>query len=227
MDSNLIIVNAAKSRNLTTRSRVKEELGIADNSTDSILDGKIAEASSDIELALGFAVPSEDVTETFRHDHPVRYAYGYGWRMDGHHWESLILRRKAVSAVSSVTLDDVVLDPSEYYLNADQGSLHRLDTSGFPCEWWFCKSLIVAHTAGYILPGSSGSNLPPTIEGIAIELVKSFWFSRKRDPSVNDVNIPGVMQTHYWVGATGDPESLPPEIQRRIALVRRPRLAVA
>lgn len=227
MESSLAIVTAAQSRNLTTRTRVKAELNITDRASDAVLDAKIAEASSDIELALGFAVPSEAVIETFRHDHHFRHGYGYGWREDGHQSESLLLRRKAISIVTSVTLDDTVLDPSEYYLDADEGSLHRLDTSGYPCNWWFCKAIAIAYTAGYVLPGNPGSNLPPAVEGATVELVQSFWFNRGRDPSLRTSESVGVSRREYWVGTVGDPELLPPSVLRRISSSRRPRAAVA
>lgn len=227
MESKLDIVTASVRPKFTTVAAVKSELNITDNASNDLLQSKIEEATSDLILAIGYAVASEVVTETYWHDHPMRYAYGYGWNSSSRDNEVLFLRRTPVSVIASVTLDDTVLDPSEYRLDGETGRLFRLDTSGYPLEWCFSKSLIVAYTGGYILPGAAGSNLPATFEGMARDLVKMFWASRGRDPLIKVEDIPNIRRVEYWVGATGDPEQLPPEIQRKVNLVRRPRLAVA
>lgn len=227
MQSKLDIITPASSTKLTTLARVKLELKITKGDDDSLLNSKIDEASSDIQLALGYAVPSEAVQETFWHEHRQQFGYGFGWRSDGHQSESLILRRKAVSAITSVTVDDTVLDPSEYRLDADAGILYRLDTSGYPCLWLFSKSIIVAYTAGYVLPGAPGANLPASIEGATVDLLESFWLGRGRDPAIKSEEIMGVRRVDYWVGTVGDPEQLPPDVLRKIAPLRRPRMAVA
>lgn len=227
MESILNIVTAAVRPRFATLTRVKQELSITDGASNEILTAKIEEATSDLILAIGYGVVSEEVTETFWHDHPQRFGYGYGWTSGTRNNEVLFLRRTPVSAVASVTLDDVLIDPSEYRLDGEIGRLFRLDSSGYPSEWIFCKSLIVAYTGGYVLPGASGANLPPTYEGAAVDLVKSFWAARGRDPLVKSEELPGVRRVDYWVGATGDPDQLPPEVRAKLALVRRPRMAVA
>lgn len=227
MESLLNIVTPAVRPKFTTLSRVKSELNITDGASNEILTIKIEEATSDLILAIGYGVASEVVSETFWHDHPQRFGYGYGSNCNARNNEVLFLRRTPVSAVASVTLDDDVVDPSEYRLDGETGRLFRLDSSGYPCEWIFSKALVVAYTGGYVLPGASGSNLPPTYEGAAVDLVKSFWAARGRDPLIKSEELPGVRRVDYWVGATGDPEQLPPEIQSKLALVRRPRMAVA
>jgi hypothetical protein len=227
VQSKLDIITPASSTSLTTLARVKSELRIKTSTDDALLTSKIGEASSDIQLALGWAVASEGVQETYWHEHRQQFGYGFGWRSGGHQSESLILRRKAVSAITSVTVDDTVLDPSEYRLDVDAGILYRIDTLGYPCLWLFCKSIIVLYTAGYILPGSPGSNLPASIEGATVDLVESFWLSRGRDPLIKSEEITGIRRVDYWVGTVGDPEQLPPDVLRRISPLRRPRMAVA
>lgn len=221
--SNYEIVTPEPKPWLTTLVRVKAELGITNSADDTLLQSKIGEASSDITLALGFAVASETVKETFRHEAMGR-AFGRGAHHAG---EGLFLRRKAITAINSVTLDDGVLTAAEYYVNNDEGTLNRLDLSGYPCSWSFCKSLIVQYVAGYVLPAVTGTNLPPSIEGVTVDLLKMFWFSRTRDPLIKSQSIPGVRDVEYWVGAVGDPDLLPPSVQSKVALLRRPRMAVA
>lgn len=227
MQSLLTIVAPEASPRLTTLVRVKGELGIKDGGSDEVLKSKIDEASSDIRAALGYAIISEGVEETFWHEHRQQHGYGFGWRRDGHFAESLFLRRTPVSIIASVTLDGDVIDPSEYRIDAETGILYRLDSSGYPCEWVFSKALVVAYTGGYVLPGRSGSNLPPAIEGGTVDLVSSFWFNRGRDPMVKAEDIPGVRRVDYWIGAVGDPNLLPPPVLMRISAFRRPGLAVA
>lgn len=233
MESILNIVTPAVRPKFTTLARVKSELNIdADNTdNDALLTTKIEEASSDIRIAIGYGVASEVVTETFWLDHPERYVYGYGSTPEGRNNELLFLRRTPVSAISSVTLDDDVVDSAEYRLDGENGRLFRLDSSGYASQWCFSKSLIIAYTGGYVLPGETGANLPPTIESATVDLLVSFWLSRGRDPLIKSVqtNIPEMedRRVDYWVGATGDPEQLPPSVQMKIAQVRRPRMAVA
>lgn len=227
MQSLLNVITPESTPRLTTLARVKAELGIQDPVSDVILLSKIDEASSDIRAALGYAIVSESVEETFWHEHRELHGYGFGWRRDGHFAESLFLRRTPVSTITSVTLDGDIVDPSEYRLDGENGILYRLDSSGYPCEWVFCKALVIAYTGGYILPGKSGANLPPALEGGTVDLVSSFWFNRGRDPLVKAEDIPGVRRVDYWIGSVGDPELLPPSVLMRISSFRRPGLAVA
>lgn len=227
MQSVLAIVIPEPLPRLTTLARVKGELDIRSREHDAVLLAKIDEASSDIRAALGYDVASESVTETFRHDSAQRYVADY--RYGGHEVDAgvLFLRRKAISAIGGVTLDDDALDATEYFLDADRDTINRLDVSGYPCPWCFSKSLIVSYTAGYVLPGRANRNLPPAIEGATVDLVQSFWFNRGRDPMVKTENNPGVGQIEYWVGSVGDPDQLPPSVLMKIASFRRPRMAVA
>lgn len=227
MQSLLNVVRPEPLPRLTTLARVKSELNISDGTGDTALLAKLDEASSDIRAALGYAVISEGVQELFWHEHRERNAYGFGWRADGHMAEAIFLRRTPVSNIASVTLDGVVLDPSEYRLDSELGILYRLDTSGYPCEWVFSQLINIEYTGGYILPGKTGRNLPPALEGATVDLVSSFWSNRGRDPSIKSENIPGVRQVDYWVGSVGDPELLPPSVLMRIGSFIRPRFGVA
>jgi uncharacterized phiE125 gp8 family phage protein len=230
MRSVVQIVTPSKSELLTTLSRVKGELNITTGTNDEVLQAKIAEASSDVQAAIGYRLPSEDVVETF-------------WRDDGQHWlrlgphganppeTTLFLKRTPVSAIASVTVDDLPLDSSEWRLDPDAGLLDRLTPDGRPCAWCFCKSVIVAYTAGFILPGNPGRRppfgLPAGVEGAVVALVSDYWASRGRDPTLRAESIPGVIDRQFWVGAVGDPGLLPPRVWASIAQFRRPAVAVA
>ena len=164
--------------------------------------------------------------ETFWHDEGAHH-----WRTPHHHGNpvqtTLFLRRTPVVKIDSVTVDDIAFDPSEFRLDPEAGLLDRLSSGGIPCAWFFCKSAVVTYTAGFILPGASGRNLPPAIEGAVVALVSDYWASRGRDPTLRAETIPGVIERQFWVGAVGDPAMLPPRVLASIAPFRRPAVAVA
>lgn len=214
MRSILTVTTAATSPVLlATLERVKQELEIADASKDVLLTAKLREASSDCEAYLGFRVARESVSQTFWHD-PNDGAPEY-----------LILRRTPVATLTSVTLDDELLDASEYRLDAETGQLYALTTSGYPTGWMFSKSIVVAYAGGYVLPGTPGYDLPAGIEGAAVDLVTDFWSARGRDPSVKGEEVPGAYRVDYWVGAVGETGELPARVQMKLAPYRRVRAA--
>jgi uncharacterized phiE125 gp8 family phage protein len=178
MRSVVEIVTPAASELLTTLARVKAELQITTGDNDEILEAKIAEASTDIQAAIGYRLPSEQVRETFWHDDDVSLFKIALPRHGNPAQPTLFLKRTPVSAIASVTVDDTVLDPSEYRLDPDAGLIDRLSPDGFPCAWCFCKSVIVAYTGGYVLPGDTRRNLPYGIEGAVVALVSDYWASR-------------------------------------------------
>lgn len=225
MRSIVEILSAASSSALTTLDRVKGELSITTNAYDVTLQAKINEASSDIEAALGFRVPKEDVRETFWHDQVSLAVHGV--RGAGTpSLTTLFLSRKKVRSIASVVVDDDTLDASEYRLDPDAGLLDRLDSSGCPSIWRFSKSVIIAMTAGYILPPDENRDLDYGIEGAVVALVSSYWAARGRDPTLKAETIPGVIQREWWVGAVGDPELLPPRVLASLSQFRRPLVAV-
>lgn len=206
MRSIATITTAASVTRLTTVDRVKDELSITTSANDAMLGQKIDEATSDIEAHLARTLCRETLTDTFWGDNCVEY---------------LILARAPASSITSVTVDDVVVDASEYRLDAEAGVLYRLDASGYPSFWSWCKSVVVVFAGGYLLPGETGRNLPAALEAGAIALVNSFWQSRGRDPMVRSEEIPGVLSQTFWVGAVGESSELPPDVVAKISPFRR------
>lgn len=224
MRSVVEVLAATNTERLTTLERVKGELDITSSASDGILTSKIDEASSDVAAAIGKRLPSEIVRETFWHDEPVHPHAGY--RLIVPSETTLFLSRTPVTAIASVTVDDVLLDPADYRLDPDAGLLDRL-SSGYPCAWRFCKSVVVECTGGFVLPGNANRTLPFGIEGAVVALVSSYWASKGRDPTMRAEDIPGVVRREYWVGAVGDPELLPPRVLASLSQFRRPVIAVA
>ena len=192
---------------LTTLDRVKLELDIESTDTDAILTAKINEASSDIESHLTRDLPRAGLTETFWGD-PFCAEY-------------LMLARWPVAEITSVTVDDVEVDAAEYRLDDATGLLYRLDASGYPCVWTWCKDIVVVYAGGYLMPEDTSPTLPASLEGAAVELVASYWLSRGRDPRVRSESIPGLGEVAYWVGAVGSAGDLPPSVVSKISPFRR------
>lgn len=206
MRSIVAVTTAATVTKLTTRDRVKSELGITDDATDALIDAKIDEASSAIGAYLCLVPSRETVTETFR--------------PDGEAPEHLLLNRTPVASITSAAEDGTTVDSDEYEVDAKVGALYRLDASGYRSIWIAAKSIVVIYAGGWLLPSQSGRNLPEAIEAGAIALVRSFWMSRRRDPLVKATEIPGVMSQQYWVGGVGA-DGLPPDVVAMIAPFRR------
>jgi hypothetical protein len=198
---------------LTTLGRVKLELDITgtDTQRDMLLNLKILEASDDIEASLGFTVRKETVSQEF-------------WFENGDITpEYLVLDRTPVASISSVAVDGIAVDTSAYRIDTATGQLYAA-CNGYPSIWYFCKSIVVAYSGGYILPSESNSNLPAGIQGAAVELMSDYWAAKGRDPSVKSEEIPGVIRTDYWVGAVGEEGELPPRVVMKLSPWRRVRV---
>lgn len=207
MRSIATVTTAATVTRLTTLATVKEELSITTSADDAVLGRKIDEATSEIEAHLGRSFRRETLTETV-------------WGTDGCA-DYLVLARAPVVSVTSVTVDDVLIAASEYRLDGEAGILHRLDASGYPSFWSWCKSIVIVYAAGYLLPGESGRTLPYALEAGALSLMASYWQSRGRDPMVKSEEVPGVQSVQYWVGSVGESGDLPPDVVTKIAPFRR------
>lgn len=211
MRSILSITTAPAVTKLVTLTRVKQELEITDNSKDALLNAKIDEATSDIEAHLNRTLSRIAATETF-------------WTEPGGQGlaDVLVLDRAPVPSITSVTVDDVLVETDEYRLDADAGLLYRLDSGGYPYVWQWCKSIVVVYAGGFLLPGETGRTLPPALEAAAVELMQSYWLSRGRDPLIRSEDVPGLGSVQYWVGAVGESGELPPGVVSKIAPFRRP-----
>lgn len=211
MKSSLVVTTPATSSDLTVLSTVKEELGIAaqDNTNDAVLNKAIRRASGIVTEYCGQKFAQETVTETFRPEYP-RGGCAY-------QATELLLRRRPVSSITSVTVDDAVKDASEYAINSTSGELTVLDSSGYPSFWGVSKSVIVVYTAGYALLDS----LPDGIEDAVLTLIKDAWFAKGRDPRVKGESIPNVISYDYWVGEIGK-SGMPPDVVSRLEPHRPP-----
>jgi hypothetical protein len=187
------VLSSAPTRDLTTLSTAKSELGIVTGSDDAKLRRWISDASEQITDYLHRNLASESVQEIFR----LR-----AWSDD-----PLILSRRPVSTITSVTIDgDELVDPSLYELDAEPALLYLLDPNGFRREW-YGMYVRVLYTAGYELL----TTLPRSIERACLILLRHRQATGDRDPTIRQENVAGVLDTQYWIGGLGEDKAMPPE----------------
>ena len=205
MTTSILAAAGSAASNLTTLAALKDDLNITTGADDAYLQRLIARASSTVLSYLGIAATSDglrsigqqNLIETFRLS---RYE------------PELVLARTPVTIVASVKEDDELLDPETYEFHGAEAVLRRL-CNDHPADWSACK-VEVTYTAGWILPGQTGTGpaLPADIEGAVLSLIKAARASRTRDPLVKAEVIPGVLERQWWIGAVGDAGLITPEV---------------
>ena len=94
---------------------------------------------------------------------------------------------------------------ADYLADNVKGWFTRLDADGYP-QLWPNVAITVVYQAGY-------SDIPADIQDAAIQLVKSKYFSRLRDPSVRAEAADGVYNAQYVIGTgPGGPEDMPASV---------------
>lgn len=207
----LTVSTPATVTDLTTLDRVKSDLQITGSSEDDYLRGQIAAVTDLIVRHLGI-VPAgasrtlarETLVETLRPDQ-MR--------------ERILLSRFPVVSIDSITEDDEAV--AEYEIeDAASGIVRRLDEDG-DRSCWVAGKIIATYTAGWVMPGQPGADLPAAIEAAAVELVGSFRSARSRDPLVRQESVPGVADVSYWVQSPAEAGELPPAVVTKLAPYRR------
>jgi len=197
------ISEAADSIDLTTLATVKSELGITNGASDTELARLITQASQTIATYCNRVFAKEIVVDHFRLQNECRST------------DKLMLSRFPVGAISSVVEDGDALTADDYEVDQKTGFLWRLSSDEHTA--WAQAKVLVTYAGGYELL----DELPTDIERAAIVLVKQAWFGKSRDPMVKGEEVPGVLRTDYWVGATpGDNGALPAEVEGLIGPYR-------
>lgn len=189
----LTVTTEATDRSLLTVQDLRSATGISSGS-----DAELAELGRRVSASIvrachvraGGATPptlrKETLTETFRLDSPR---------------EALILSRRPIVSVTSVTEDDTdVLTTDEYETNDSSGILRRL-CSSYPYQptcWPHCCKITVVYVAGW-------ETVPDDLRLAGSMLAASLSASTGRDPNVKRIYIHGVEEREYWVPPTTDP----------------------
>jgi len=192
--------------NLTTADRVNLQLGLTDAAEISLLDDFIAEASQMIEDYCGRSFERETLTE----------------KIAGNNTNMLFLSKFPIVEILSITHDGSAVTLTDVEISdAETGELYSpfgfIETARYgntasrpqiPSSERRLYS--IEYTAGYILPGEAGRNLPFSLERACVEMVKSMFARRKDDPSVVKETLAGVASVEYGAaqGAAAFPASV-------------------
>lgn len=187
----LTVTTAATARRLSTEATLRLEL-MADIEPDaaavlSLLD----QASAAVESWCGRTFARETVSETFRLDAATL---------------PLILGRHPIVAVTGVTEDGVAVVSGDREFDPASGLLWRLSADTRIA--WPASKIIVAYSAGYLLPGETGRDLPHDIERAALIVAAGLFAARGRDPLLRSESVDGVSAASWLdprAGAGGMP----------------------
>lgn len=188
MKSLLTVASAASDLSLLTLAELRTAVG--DDASDAALESVGARVSAAIVRACGVvaagAVPPtlrlETLSEQFRFISPR---------------DTLILARRPVVEIISVTENDTTLTADDYEADAFDGLLRRLNRD-YPC-WWAGGKVAVSYRAGW-------ESVPEDLKLAAGKLAAVFWSEgAKVDPGLRRESIPGVIDREWWVGPSDDP----------------------
>lgn len=205
MRSRLVVTTPATSTSLTTLDAARAELAGEVDST--LLQRWIRDASAAVARHLGFPPAREAVTETF-------------W-LEGGRPSHLPLARTPVAAIASVTVDGTVLAAEDYTVDG-AGLLTRL-SSDQPVDWW-ARKIDVAYSAGWLLPGQAGANLPHEIERATIITVMAWAAGQGRDPQLRSESADGI-GSQSWLDPVAEHGALPWAAAQLLAAWRRQPIA--
>jgi hypothetical protein len=186
----------AQSKNMTSIERVKRELGVTVDTHNTFIYEAITQASAEIVSYCRREFAKETVVESFRVGEPVGI---------------LQLSRRPIVSVSSIVESGVTLTTDDYEIDALTGWIYRLDGND-ERRGWECGKIVVTAVVGWEML----TDLPSDLERICIDLVKSKWFARKRDPLVKREEVPGVLLTEYWVDTGEYVRGLPAGIAKKL-----------
>lgn len=188
------ITAAAATTKLTTLARIKQELGITDSGSDTILGEMIAQASAAIASHLGRTIARETIAETWR---PVAAR------------DNIIVTRAPIVSITSIVEAGATLTGADYEADKDAGIIYRL-SSDARVQWPASKT-VITYVCGWLLPDEAGRTLPEDIERACIETVKGRYLARTRDPSIKSESVPGVFSVTYSSDdASTSQHALPP-----------------
>lgn len=123
-----------------------------------------------------------------------------------------------ILAVQMANVAQPLAEGVDFLADASLGQLSRLFIDGYVRKWPGLPT-IVQYWAGF-------ASIPSPVQDAAIELVKSRWYARLRDPNVKSENVAGVLQTEYWFGTgPGAPADMPNYVASKLDRFRVPVIA--
>jgi hypothetical protein len=187
----LSVTAQAEDRSLLTIAELRSAAGVTDGSQDTdlrALGARVAAAiTSACHIVADGAKPPTLRLETLSQT----------IRLHAHHRSEIVLARRPVVAISSVTEDGTALTSSDYEIEASAGVLRRVDTNGNVSCWPRYAKIVVAYQAGW-------EAVPDDLKLAAARLVASSWRERS-DVNLKRELIPGVIEREWWVSGKDGP----------------------
>lgn len=201
------VTDPADDLSLLTIAELRAAAGVADGSQDTALYALGRSVSATISRQCGLAHdgvnPPTLLSETCSDVIRLRKLT-----------ETLLLSRRPVTSITSVTVNDELLDTDEYEIDPATGLLTRLSDDIPIC--WPCGKVEIEYIAGYTVA-------PDDLKLAASKLATTLAAEQAQDPNLKRVDIPGVIEKEYWVSPTTDP-LVTKEISQLLAPYRQYRL---
>lgn len=192
----LTLISPAADRNILTLAEIKAALSITDSDSDLRLQTLGLQVSDTISDFCGVVTDgmspatllSEKVQETIRLTDPL---------------STIILSRRFVSSISSITLAGVEVSPSLYTVDRASGLLRHIDVNGWPDNWpagvWS-----ITYVAGF-------ASAPTPLKLAAATLLRDIFSTQDRDPLLRMEMVEGVGRQDFYQSAsssTGLPDAV-------------------
>ncbi len=185
----LTVTTAATDLTLLSVTERRAAVGVSDGSEDarlSILEARVVAcitAACRVE-ANGTYPPTlrlETLTDTYR----LKSSQ-----------DVLILSRRPIPSITSVTENDTLLDGAlDYELEQSAGLLRRLSGDSF--TYWPAGKIVVVHPGGWEM-------VPDDLKLAAVKFMQAEWQQGDRDPMLKRKKTEGVSEYEWWVDPTKD-----------------------
>lgn len=113
----------------------------------------------------------------------------------------LVLSRRFIGDIVSVTVDGSALAETEYEVDAAAGILTRIDSTGAVICWSRGK-VVVTYDAGF-------ASVPEPLKLAAIRAIQEQLSASARDPLLRGETVEGIGRFDYWVNGGGASSSGP------------------
>lgn len=181
---------AGATRRLTTKEKVKAEIGESGTTYDALIDQYIDQISDAAARSAGLAADSAGAFPTFGAE--TLRATWYAGLDDC--FRTVLLPWRVKWAVTGITENGSALVSGTDYRLLPGGEVRRINGGRFG-EWFPDRDLVVTFTAGWTLP----AGVPASLEARVIEQVRYQMFGRDRDPGLRSLDVPGVASESFNV----------------------------
>ena len=212
------VIEHSASRKLLDFAYVRDMLTLSQTDiSDAKLNDLIDEVSADIEAWCNRGLIDETVSEQ--------------WRLTTAA-SSLWLTRWPVWSITSITEGtNVALDTGYWEVDYDSGELWRMDGADGRQNWFgidLCYRagavgvVRIVYRAGYVAADDTGTNVPPDLRAVALDILSSRFFALGRDNYLRGEEIPGIIKYQYGFGSgTQSGSGFSADIERRLSKYRR------